>query len=389
MKVGYLAPSVDGQAQAIAEALAVAGVGADSIGYVEAHGTGTPVGDPIEVAALTQAFRQSTDKVGFCGIGSVKTQHRPPRHRRRRRQPHQGRRWRCSTGAAAVAALRGAQSGLRVRDEPVLRQRDAAAVGARMARRAAPGVSSLGVGGTNAHVVLEEAPAAQPSGPSREQQLLLLSAKTESALDAATAALADHLARSAAGEPRRRRLHAAGRPPADATAPRNRRARLRRCRVGAAFGRRQAAHHAARRCRMRRPSRSCSQAAARSTPIWVPTCTDRSRCSAPPSTSASPCSAELTSTDLKALLMPAAGDERAAAQALERPSLALPALFIDPVRAGEAVDVVGRRADGDDRPQHGRVHRRCTWPACSACVTRSRSSTCAAACSSACPRAAC
>jgi len=72
-KVGYLAPSVDGQAAAIAEALSVAGVPADSIDYVETHGTGTAMGDPIEVSALTQAFRQTTERTQYCGIGSVKT----------------------------------------------------------------------------------------------------------------------------------------------------------------------------------------------------------------------------------------------------------------------------------------------------------------------------
>ena len=58
-KVGYTAPSVDGQAEVIARAQAMAGVSPDQIGYVEAHGTGTPLGDPIEVAALTEAFRKS------------------------------------------------------------------------------------------------------------------------------------------------------------------------------------------------------------------------------------------------------------------------------------------------------------------------------------------
>ena len=72
-KVGYLAPSVDGQAAAIAEAIAVSGIAADSIGYVECHGTATPVGDPIEIAALTQAFRESTDRSNYCFVGSVKT----------------------------------------------------------------------------------------------------------------------------------------------------------------------------------------------------------------------------------------------------------------------------------------------------------------------------
>ncbi|MEZ4662206.1 MAG: hypothetical protein R2911_32040 [Caldilineaceae bacterium] len=72
-KVGYTAPSVDGQAEAIALAQAVAAVEADSITYIEAHGTGTPLGDPIEIDALTKAFRQTTDKKQFCAIGSVKT----------------------------------------------------------------------------------------------------------------------------------------------------------------------------------------------------------------------------------------------------------------------------------------------------------------------------
>ena len=71
-KVGYLAPSVDGQADVITEALGVAGVPADSISYVETHGTGTAVGDPIEVRALTQAYNSSTKRRGFCAIGSFK-----------------------------------------------------------------------------------------------------------------------------------------------------------------------------------------------------------------------------------------------------------------------------------------------------------------------------
>src|SRR6185436_15499055 len=72
-KAGYTAPSVDSQADAVVEALANAGVEADSIGYVEAHGSGTPVGDPIEVRALTKAFRTFTARSGFCALGSVKT----------------------------------------------------------------------------------------------------------------------------------------------------------------------------------------------------------------------------------------------------------------------------------------------------------------------------
>ncbi|OYE06089.1 type I polyketide synthase, partial [Nostoc sp. 'Peltigera membranacea cyanobiont' 232] len=73
MKVGYTAPSVSGQAAVIGEAQALAGVDAETISYIEAHGTATPLGDPIEIAALTQAFNQTTDKKGFCAIGSLKT----------------------------------------------------------------------------------------------------------------------------------------------------------------------------------------------------------------------------------------------------------------------------------------------------------------------------
>src|SRR5882762_5637984 len=72
-KAGYTAPGVDSQADAVVEALANAGADADSISYVEAHGSGTPVGDPIEIRALTKAFRTSTQRSGYCAIGSVKT----------------------------------------------------------------------------------------------------------------------------------------------------------------------------------------------------------------------------------------------------------------------------------------------------------------------------
>ena len=71
-KVGYLAPSVDGQARAVAEAIAISGVDPESISYIETHGTGTRVGDPIEVAALTQAFRAHTEKKGYVALASVK-----------------------------------------------------------------------------------------------------------------------------------------------------------------------------------------------------------------------------------------------------------------------------------------------------------------------------
>jgi acyl transferase domain-containing protein/thioesterase domain-containing protein len=190
-KVGYLAPSVDGQVEAIAEALAVAEVDPDSISYVEAHGTGTAVGDPIEVAALTQAFREATGR-GYCGLGSVKS----------------------NIGhldtAAGVASFIKVIEALKHRQMPptlhfqranplidfarspffvVDRLREWPRNG--HPRRA--GVSSLGVGGTNAHVVLEEAPDLPPSAPRAPWQLLTLSARTPAALDAAARNLAAHL----------------------------------------------------------------------------------------------------------------------------------------------------------------------------------------------------
>ena len=187
-KVGYSAPSVEGQVMAIAAAQAMADVGPDSITYVEAHGTGTPLGDPIEIAALTQAFRAGTAKTGFCAIGSVKTN-----------IGH-------LDGAAGVASLIKTALALEHRkllpslyfDEPnpqidfadspfyVNTQLKPWPQG-ETPRRA--GVSSFGFGGTNAHLILEEAPPT--SQRSREKEhgplplcLLALSAKTPRALHA-------------------------------------------------------------------------------------------------------------------------------------------------------------------------------------------------------------
>ena len=192
LKVAYTAPGVDGQAAVIAEAQAVADVEVETITYIETHGTGTALGDPIEIAALTKAFREQTDKIGFCAIGSVKT----------------------NVGhldtAAGVAGVIKTVLALKHRQiPPILNfetpnpQIDFAStpfyVNATLAdwnskgtpRRA--GVSSFGFGGTNAHIILEEAPLRQSSGDSRRAQLLVLSAKSESALETATTNLATHL----------------------------------------------------------------------------------------------------------------------------------------------------------------------------------------------------
>ena len=191
-KVSYTAPSVDGQADVIALAQAVAGVSADTIQYVEAHGTGTPLGDPIEVAALTQAFRQTTDKTGFCGIGSVKT--------------NIGHLDITAGVAGFIKTCLALKHGL---IPPTLHftqpnpKIDFANSPFYVVAKPTPwtangtprraGVTSLGVGGTNAHVILEEAPAGAPAGPSRPVQLLTLSAKTPAALEQATAQLTAHL----------------------------------------------------------------------------------------------------------------------------------------------------------------------------------------------------
>lgn len=194
-KVGYLAPSVDGHASAVAEALAIAGISADTISYLETHGTGTAVGDPIEIAALTQAYRQSTQRKQFCPIGSVK--------------PTIGH----TDTAAGVASLIKVVEALKHRkipkslnyespnpnidfaDSPFFvndRLRDWTT--SNLPRRA--GISSLGVGGTNAHVIVEEAPATSASAPATPGQWLILSAKTQSALDAMSDRLANYLSSS-------------------------------------------------------------------------------------------------------------------------------------------------------------------------------------------------
>jgi len=192
-KVGYLAPSVEGQAEAITEALAIADVDADSIGYIECHGTGTPVGDPIEVAALTEAFNESTTRTGYCGLGSVKS----------------------NIGhldtAAGVAGIIKATMALENKQLPPSLNYEAPnptidfvrspfyvndtlkewKLGSEP-RRAA--VNSLGVGGTNAFLIIEEAPELNVSCPaSSGHQLISMSAKSRKSLDLYSQKLAEFL----------------------------------------------------------------------------------------------------------------------------------------------------------------------------------------------------
>ncbi len=192
-KAGYLAPSVDGQAQAIGKALQASGVPADQIELIECHGTGTYLGDPIEVAALTEAYREQTDKVDYARIGSVKT----------------------NIGhldtAAGVTGLVKASLALHYEAMPPSLGYEAPnpaigfegspfSVNAALTpwpRRKTPrhaAINALGVGGTNAHAILAEAPERAASEESDFPfHVLCISGRSKAALDANTAALAAHL----------------------------------------------------------------------------------------------------------------------------------------------------------------------------------------------------
>ncbi len=192
LKAGYTAPSLEAQAAVISEAQGIAGVAAESITYIETHGTGTPLGDPIEIAALTKAFQVSTDKKRFCAIGSVKTN-----------IGH-------LDAAAGIAGLIKTTLALQHQQLPpslhfekpnpridfdnspfYVNTNLLEWKADTLPRRA--GISSFGIGGTNAHVILEEAPEPEPREEARPWQLLLLSAKTRSALDAATHNLVEYM----------------------------------------------------------------------------------------------------------------------------------------------------------------------------------------------------
>lgn len=191
-KAGYTAPSVEGQKEVILAAQAIAGISADSISYIEAHGTGTTLGDPIEVAALTQAFRESTDKRRFCGIGSVKTN-----------VGH-------LDAAAGVAGLIKTVLALKhqilppsLNFEQPNPQIDFSSspfyvntTSKTWSQGAAPrraGISSFGIGGTNVHMIVEEAPPTKSLEPSRDWQLLMVSARSHDALEKAVSRLQSHI----------------------------------------------------------------------------------------------------------------------------------------------------------------------------------------------------
>lgn len=192
-KVGFAAPAVQGQAEVVAQALAMAGVGPEAISYLEAHGTATPLGDPVEVEALLQVFGNNTDRTRVCTLGSIKSN-----------VGH-------LVSAAGVAGLIKTVLALQhERIPPTLHfeignpRIDWNSSPFRVSATAVPwprgpqprlaGVSSFGVGGTNAHVIVEEAPLAAPAPPEDERcHLLPLSARDAAALAQASTDLAAHL----------------------------------------------------------------------------------------------------------------------------------------------------------------------------------------------------
>ena len=194
MKMTYAAPAVAGQAEVIAEAHAVADVDSSTIGFVETHGTGTPLGDPIEIESLRQAFEVSDqERPGPCVLGSVKS--------------NIGHLDAASGVAGLVKTIlclknkaipptvhyTAPNAELHLDNTPFVVSSALQPWESEGPRRA--GVSSFGVGGTNVHAIVEEAPrtapaAAAPTGP----QVLLLSARTEESLQDGKAALAAALA---------------------------------------------------------------------------------------------------------------------------------------------------------------------------------------------------
>ncbi|MHB8595762.1 MAG: type I polyketide synthase [Ktedonobacteraceae bacterium] len=191
-RVGYTAPSVNGQARVIADALSLAGIDVETISYLEAHGSGTQLGDSIEIAALTDTFLRLTDKKGYCALGSVKTN-----------IGH-------LDAAAGVAGLIKTVLALKHKTIPPSLHFEQPNLALDLAkspfyintaltdwvvtespRRA--GISSFGIGGTNVHVILEESLETPRSSEQHSWQILLLSAQTETALQSATENLAEHL----------------------------------------------------------------------------------------------------------------------------------------------------------------------------------------------------
>lgn len=180
-KVGYTAPAVGGQMRVISDAIEVSEVSPESIGYVETHGTGTALGDPIEIRALTQAWRHYTDRRGYCYIGSIKAN-----------MGHLGAAAGVASLIKAALVLREARipplvhftepnSKLGLHDSPFLIPVAEQPFAAQETPRRAA-VSSFGIGGTNVHLILEQPPASIRVPAGKGERLLVLSAKSDGAL---------------------------------------------------------------------------------------------------------------------------------------------------------------------------------------------------------------
>ncbi|VFM95638.1 MAG: Acyl transferase domain-containing protein [Candidatus Kentron sp. G] len=196
-KIGYAAPSIEGQTEVITEAISLAGIDSSTITFVEVHGTGTKLGDPIEITSLNNSFRATTSKPGrernTCVVASTK--------------PNIGHLNQASGMAGMIKAVMGMQKHTLppsinfTQPNPSIDFEGgpfyvSTAVQEWKTEKGVPrrsGVNSFGIGGTNAHVVLEEAPPRPPSGPSRPWQLLFLSAKSANSLEMMTANLGEHL----------------------------------------------------------------------------------------------------------------------------------------------------------------------------------------------------
>ena len=190
-KAGYMAPGVDGQARVIAAAQAMAGVSPETVTYVEAHGTGTPLGDPIEIAALTKAFRGNTNRTGFCAVGTAK-----------------GNVGHLDAAAGVTGVIKTVlsmryrwlpglmhfeepNSKIDLSDSPFRFSAEPCAWKSEGPRRA--GVSAFGVGGVNAHVVLEEPPCFSGMASQRTSQVLCVSGRSEAAVREAAGQLGEYL----------------------------------------------------------------------------------------------------------------------------------------------------------------------------------------------------
>jgi acyl transferase domain-containing protein len=194
-KVGFTAPGLEGQSRVIEEALEISGINPREIGYVEAHGTGTKLGDSVEIEALTQAMKRYTQENGFCAIGSVKT--------------NIGHTDTASGCAGLIKTILSLQHGqilphlhyrspnphLNLHQTPFyitthLKDWEAHDYSKKAA------VSSFGIGGTNAHIIVEEAPKVHKAISTQQWYFVILSARSETALSQSAKNLLTYLEKS-------------------------------------------------------------------------------------------------------------------------------------------------------------------------------------------------